>query len=751
MDTMAFLKAFHPEGYWVLTAISVDRKRIKTATFGPEMEDAAREWIDERNGKDNLYFNVNLVGRPVTKKITREDIVSVPWLHVDVDARVGEPLADEIIRIKKLLLEDCPVQAPTCVVFSGGGCQAFWRLKRSLPIKTLADAEEASRYSQQLEIVLGGDACHNVDRIMRLPGTMNIPDAKKIAKGRVPAQAEVLVYRPENVYSIEDFVQAPAVQMPGANPGFVEVPTANVPRLSNVNELDKWKVPDRVKVVIVQGHDPDAPKEGDNSRSAWLFDVCCQLLRAQVPDEVVFAVVTDPDFGISASVLDKKNPDAYARRQIGRAKQEVLEPALAELNARFFIVGNFGGRCIVAEEYQKRNDEYASYGVQGREHFIARFAHRIISVNKKYIPLGKYWLNHPSARRYDRIVFSPGKNVDENAFNLWRGFSVQPHEGDCSLFMNHFQENIAGECKGWLLNWMARAVQRPGEQAEVAVVLQGQRGVGKSFFARQFGSLFGPHFLAISNPRHLVGHFNSHLEDCIVLLCDEAFYAGDKRHGSVLKSLITERTITLEKKGYDVRQTRNNLHIILASNERWVIPAGLDERRFLVLEVAPTHRQDTGYFGRIADQMKNGGREALLHLLLHRDLEGWDFRRAPDTKSLTDQKLLSLSPAARVIYEMLFSGSHPRSLVIKDRIFIITEHWAEKIDITAHALGRELRLFADRPVRELIDGERRRGFWLPPLPEARGRWTTAHRLEWVRWPEDVTEWDGAEENESDVF
>lgn len=67
------------------------------------------------------------------------------------------------------------------------------------------------------------------------------------------------------------------------------------------------------------------------------------------------------------------------------------------------------------------------------------------------------------------------------------------------------------------------------EQGEVAVVLRGGKGVGKSFVAEHFGRLFGRHYLKVSQPGHLVGNFNSHLRDVVVLFADEAFYAGDKR------------------------------------------------------------------------------------------------------------------------------------------------------------------------------------------------------------------------------
>ena len=51
-----------------------------------------------------------------------------------------------------------------------------------------AQYEDAKLYNVQLELLFGGDNCHNVDRILRLPGTINIPDAKKLKKGRKPTR-----------------------------------------------------------------------------------------------------------------------------------------------------------------------------------------------------------------------------------------------------------------------------------------------------------------------------------------------------------------------------------------------------------------------------------------------------------------------------------------------------------------------------------------------------------------------------------
>jgi hypothetical protein len=267
--------------------------------------------------------------------------------------------------------------------------------------------------------------------------------------------------------------------------------------------------------------------------------------------------------------------------------------------------------------------------------------------NPKYEKVGHWWLNHPNRRQYEMVAFAPGTEADSDrgAYNLWKGFSCASKPGDCSLLWDHIENNV---CAGdddlfkYVTGWMAWTVQHPDRAGQVAMVLRGGRGVGKSFFAKQFGELFGRHFMQVSNSSHLTGNFNAHLRDVIVLFADEAFYAGDKKHTSILKTLITEDTLTIEAKGVDMEVSPNYIHLIMASNDLHVIPAGGDERRFLVLDVGRQNQQDGDYFKAIQDQMDNGGREALLHLLMTYDLDGFDVRTVPDTKALQEQKSLSL-------------------------------------------------------------------------------------------------------------
>jgi hypothetical protein len=142
----------------------------------------------------------------------------------------------------------------------------------------------------------------------------------------------------------------------------------------------------------------------------------------------------------------------------------------------------------------------------------------------------------------------------------------------------------------------------------------------------------------------------------VFLFADEALYAGDPSQKGVLKALITEPTLTIEAKNVDVVETPNFLHLMMASNEDWVIPAALDARRFFVLEVSPERANDHAYFAAIWEQMEAGGYGAMLHDLLAFDLSTFNVRAVPVTAGLQHQKKMSLPTAEAWWMDVLHRG-----------------------------------------------------------------------------------------------
>jgi hypothetical protein len=53
-----------------------------------------------------------------------------------------------------------------------------------------------------------GDDCWNINRILRVPGTVNVPDEANRARGRVSAVAELVHYNPPLRYKLSEFTPA---------------------------------------------------------------------------------------------------------------------------------------------------------------------------------------------------------------------------------------------------------------------------------------------------------------------------------------------------------------------------------------------------------------------------------------------------------------------------------------------------------------------------------------------------------------
>lgn len=664
-EALVFLEWWRPGGPWTLVAIGgIDDITARTFQLGEEAD--LLEWLEVVGRRYNIYFCVNSLLYPLNKKPLREDVAALDWLHVDIDPRAGEDIDEERERILALLESFEP--KPSAIVFSGGGYQGFWRLEEPLPIKgDLPAAEDAKRYNLQLESLFGADSCHNVDRIMRLPGTINRPDEKKRKRGRTPKKSYV-VRRDDVTYPISAFTKAPQVQgAEGSAMGTVKI-SGNIRRLENVDELPE-SVPLKAKEVIVQGTDPEQPNRWGGDRSAAVWWICCELVRHEVSDEVIFSVITDPDFAISAHVLAQGSRwQQYAIRQIEKAKDNAVNPVLRELNDEYAVITNVGGKCRILAEteelvgaHRRSRVHYMSF-----EDFRNAYMNRLVIAgtdkddNPIRMPAGKWWLQHPRRRQYGTVTFAPEREVP-GAYNLWKGFAFEavPAPSKCQLFLGHMRDVI---CSGeqdsydYLLRWMALAVQKPAQPGHVAVVMRGGQGTGKGSFANHFGALWGRHYMVVSNAEHLFGRFNAHLLDCCLLFADEAFWAGNKKHEGQLKALVTEDMLISERKNFDAQALANYLKIIMASNSDWVIPAEVDDRRFFVLDVSEDQKQDRKYFAALTKSMEDGGYEALLHYLLSFDLTGFEVRNVPQTRALREQKIHSFSPEQEWWYHKLQDG-----------------------------------------------------------------------------------------------
>jgi hypothetical protein len=257
-------------------------------------------------------------------------------------------------------------------------------------------------------------------------------------------------------------------------------------------------------------------------------------------------------------------------------------------------------------------------------------------------PLFEVWMQWERRRNYSQMVFRPVRGLvagelslpDEDVLNLYQGLAIQPKEGDCSTMIEHIREIWCGgnaELFDYVMGWLARLFQYPDERGHTVLLLQSGQGTGKNIIIDEMVRAFGDHAVVCVKPNDLLGEFNAHLATSVLVFANEAIWGGDKKQEGSFKSLITDEELFVNKKMIPKYRVLNRVHLIMASNNEWAVPIDLDDRRFVVLEVSEARKGDHAYFKALAEEIKNGGTEALIHHLLHLDISEFNPRELPKT------------------------------------------------------------------------------------------------------------------------
>jgi hypothetical protein len=629
-----FLGRWHGGDPWVVITIHPETGVTTRRDFPPGETGRARAFIDAAQGRLNCYTPVNLAAPGATSpKKPAMRAARALWVDADLHDTGGAPEA----LLARLRSFDPP---PSIIIFSGGGFWALWLL--AAPYNDGGDwRERVERISAGFHLAAGASpTCATINRLMRLPGTVNVPGETKRARGRVPALAYVVEADWGRRWSF-DTDRLPSLP---AGPG-------------------DGGVPDNLMSLVKTG---DAKKYGGD-RSRLVFYVACGLARVGWTDRQIADLLINPANGVSAHVREQPKPAEYALKQAQNARNvvgaEVRSEAaqVEQLNSEYAVVAH-AGKVAILREFEDE-EGLPAFALMSADAFRLWLANRpTIMRGGRPVAVADFWLRHPERRQHAGIGFMP-ENARPGWFNLWRGFAVEPSAaGSCELFLAHLRDNVAQGDPAlfrWVEGWLADIVQHPGRKCGTSLVLIGKQGVGKTIVGKTMMKLLGHHYVGATRPRYITGQFNSHLVRCLLLHADEGFWAGDKQAEGVLKDLVTGDKHLIEFKGFEPVTIRNYIRLLVTSNEHWVVPAGMAERRHAVLTVGSAHVQDRAYFAAIEEQLESGGYEALLYHLLSVDLSKVDVSRIPTTDVLLDQKLESLSQIERWWLTTLREGRLP--------------------------------------------------------------------------------------------
>ena len=286
---------------------------------------------------------------------------------------------------------------------------------------------------------------------------------------------------------------------------------------------------------------------------------------------------------------------------------------------------------------------------------------------QKEITYFDFWRRHSEKRKYRHVVFNPKQINVLPDYNLWKGFSVNTEKvkiakiADAQPVLSFIQDIICSDNEAltcYVLDWIADIIQQPSVKKGVALVLSSDiQGTGKTFFCEMIGSMMKKNFMLVDSTEQILGRFNGHLADKLLVGVEEAIYAGSAKDQSALKSLITIKNKAIERKGLGIEDFPNYTRYIFTSNLTFNTFIELSDRRYQIIGISDKRAKDVVYFGNLYRAWKKGMKEAFFKFLQERNITSSKLiNDRIVTKQSLEQKRMSLSHTALWLKEFLVQG-----------------------------------------------------------------------------------------------
>jgi putative DNA primase/helicase len=710
--TVDYLERTMPR--WVLTAIQPRQGRfpnkIITTTFDLAHRAEALSWLNEYGDKQwGLFYTINDIATDVTCKPKKEDIITVRCLHTDLDPKAGEDVEEFQTRTLDALRKlKHPPSRTNC---SGSGIHAFWDLDE--PTTNIAAAEACNKVLEKT--LTGGTQTFNVDRILRLPFTVNYPDEGKIAKGRIPRLTTEIentgVKYPLSAFSI-------VVPMPK--------PT--------------------VKPTVAK---PTSRSEGDYRQ----FKV---MLKAGKTKEEMRAYFLNPASPHGERIRERTDPEAYFEAEYQRALDKPNEfDDVLSANAPLEIARTFITECFSHPDcptlWRHLGDYYTYSTEEGKyrlltEEELKRKLYAWLDTKQKWGPSRQ-------GGEPDAVPFSPNRKLvgdiedalrglvflSENVHTCWLdnnptnpaphdvvafknglvyldpqtlepvvrpltpaffsvnnlGYDFNPQASHPTEWLNFLDQTFDkdGESIQLVQEWAAYSLYGSNEQQKMLLMLGRVRG-GKGTIATVLSDLIGINNVCGPTMNTLVGNFGltSLLGKKLAVIGDaEIPHSPDaaKHVGGILKAISGNDLISVSRKFHTDVELRLPTRIVIMANPPFNLRGAASQiaDRFLVLKFANSYsgREDVG----LADRLHKELPGIFLWVLegLRRLKKRGHFVQPIAAQDLVNNLRLASSPVQTFIQERCILG--PDQTCTPQILYVAYLQWWQEQGV-GRSLDREI-------------------------------------------------------------
>jgi hypothetical protein len=203
-----------------------------------------------------------------------------------------------------------------------------------------------------------------------------------------------------------------------------------------------------------------------------------------------------------------------------------------------------------------------------------------------------------------------GNALHGQFFNTYFPPKIKPLKGDASPFLDFIAKLIPSEKdRKEVLRWCATLIARPEIKMLYGLLMISEvQGVGKTTLGEKIlAPLVGIENVSAPSESDIVeSQFNSWIAHRRLAVVNEIYAGASAKAYNKLKSVITDRTITVNKKHQATYEIENWVHVFACSNSTRALRLSADDRRWLVPKVTEV-KQELGYWAKLNDWIDNGG------------------------------------------------------------------------------------------------------------------------------------------------
>lgn len=254
-------------------------------------------------------------------------------------------------------------------------------------------------------------------------------------------------------------------------------------------------------------------------------------------------------------------------------------------------------------------------------------------------------------------------------YNLYRPSGLRPSQGSVDPWLALLERLDVEEGREEMLDWLAWLVQRPGVKVNHALLLGGDKGIGKDSFLAPVLAAVGRANVTTISGEELSGNFNDFIGRTKLLVVNEVDYGGRRGGRDIserLKPMLASppERLRVNEKNLRPYEIPNRLQGVLMTNHRLPLHIEPGERRYLAVWCAapgPRSREmveeSARWFTDYWAWLKSGGESAVLGWLLARDLSTFRPGAKPlDTIWLEEMTRNSASPLEAWLLDGALSG-----------------------------------------------------------------------------------------------